>query len=342
MVWDPTERVVVAPLVAVPPLTKTAEPKFTPSMTNWTVPVLTVAVLGATPLTAAVKVTDWPKTDGFAGELTDVVVEAWFTVCVNVDDVLPLKALSPPYTAVIECEPGARLAGVRVAVPPDSTPVPSVVVPSLNVTVPVALLGETVAVKVTGWPNTEGLADEETVVLVLARKEAVTVPLLLPPVITVQVVVLVLGEHSVHPPPPAVMLQLALVLPVNVADWPLVMGMLQAPDLALPFHKQLTPAGLLVTVPLVLPVKASVTVSWPASVNVVCAWEVEPTAVRVNFTLRSWKSVVNELSEKVPSGWTVTVKGPWVSMRGDSTSVKVTVSPGCHPEPVIVTVVPGG
>jgi len=76
MVWDPTESVVVAPLVAVPPLTETAEPKFTPSIRNWTVPVLTAAVLGATPLTVAVNVTDWPKTDGFAEELTDIVVEA--------------------------------------------------------------------------------------------------------------------------------------------------------------------------------------------------------------------------------------------------------------------------
>jgi len=79
---------------------------------------------------------------------------------------------------------------VKVAVPPESAPVPSVVVPSLKVTVPVALLGETAAVNVTGWPNTEGLADEETVVVVLARKLTVSVPELLPPVVTVQVVVL--------------------------------------------------------------------------------------------------------------------------------------------------------
>ena len=79
---------------------------------------------------------------------------------------------------MIECEPGARLTGVRVAVPPDNVPVPSVVDPSLNVTVPVALLGETAAVNVTGWPNTEGLTDEETVVLVLARKVTVSVVIL--------------------------------------------------------------------------------------------------------------------------------------------------------------------
>lgn len=48
------------------------------------------------------------------------------------------------------------------------------------------------------------------------------------------------------------------------------------------------------------------------------------------------------LSETFPLASAVTVKGPWVSMRGDSTSVRVTVSPGCQPLPVIVTVVPGG
>ena len=84
-----------------------------------------------------------------------------------------------------------------------------------------------------------------------------------------------------------------------------------------------------------------VTVTFALSINVVCAWETEPTAVRVNFTLRSWESVTNELSEIFPLASAVTVKGPCVSMRGDSTSVRVTVSPGCQPEPVMVTVVPG-
>ena len=38
---------------------------------------------------------------------------------------------------------------VNVAVPDDSVPVPSVVEPSVNVSVPVAVLGDTVDVKVT-------------------------------------------------------------------------------------------------------------------------------------------------------------------------------------------------
>jgi hypothetical protein len=62
---------------------------------------------------------------------------------------------------------------VKVAVPPDSVPVPRVVVPSRNVTVPLGLLAPgavtvTVAVKVTLCPKTDGLTDDATVVVVLA------------------------------------------------------------------------------------------------------------------------------------------------------------------------------
>ena len=52
-------------------------------------------------------------------------------------------------------------------------PVPSVVDPSLNVTAPVAalpptVLGETVAVKVTDWPKTDGLELDVSEVVVVA------------------------------------------------------------------------------------------------------------------------------------------------------------------------------
>jgi hypothetical protein len=51
--------------------------------------------------------------------------------------------------------PRASAVVENVATPLTSVPVPSVVSPSLNVTVPVAVLGATVALKVTGPPNTE-------------------------------------------------------------------------------------------------------------------------------------------------------------------------------------------
>jgi hypothetical protein len=54
-----------------------------------------------------------------------------------------------------------------------SVPLPRVAVPSLKVTVPVGvpavgLTGDTIAVKVTDWPYTEGLGEEIKLVVVLS------------------------------------------------------------------------------------------------------------------------------------------------------------------------------
>src|SRR5437667_3474247 len=62
---------------------KMAEPLMSALVAKGVAPSLKVTVpLGvpAPPLTVAVKVTDWPKTDGFCEEATLVVVEAAFTV----------------------------------------------------------------------------------------------------------------------------------------------------------------------------------------------------------------------------------------------------------------------
>ena len=56
----------------------------------------------------------------------------------------------------------------NVALPALSVPVPRVVAPSLNVTVPVAVLGVTVAVNVTDCPNVEGLVPDVTAVVLAA------------------------------------------------------------------------------------------------------------------------------------------------------------------------------
>src|SRR5216683_2348335 len=69
----------------------------------------------------------------------------------------------------MECAPTAREAVVSVAMPEESsTPVPRLVAPSRNVTVPVGVpAGElTVAVKVTGWPNADGFAEDTRAVVV--------------------------------------------------------------------------------------------------------------------------------------------------------------------------------
>src|SRR5712691_5646823 len=69
----------------------------------------------------------------------------------------------------MECAPTAREAVVSVAMPEESSvPVPRLAAPSRNVTVPVGMpAGElTVAVKVTGWPKTDGFAEDTRAVVV--------------------------------------------------------------------------------------------------------------------------------------------------------------------------------
>jgi hypothetical protein len=68
----------------------------------------------------------------------------------------------------MECGPTASAAVLNVAVPPDRLPVPRTVAPSLNVTVPVAVDGVTVDVKVTEVPYVDGLRLDVTTVVVAA------------------------------------------------------------------------------------------------------------------------------------------------------------------------------
>ena len=82
--------------VASPPLSVPV-PMGLPPSRKVTVPV-GVPVPGGTGETVAVKVTDWPKIEGFCDEITVVVLSALLTTCglpVN-DPVLPLKFPSPP------------------------------------------------------------------------------------------------------------------------------------------------------------------------------------------------------------------------------------------------------
>ena len=89
--------------------------------------------------TVAVKITEFPRFEGFSEEVTLLDVAALFTVCVSIAEVLPLKFASPPYAAVIGCDPTASVDVVNAALPLLSVPVPSTVAPSLNVTVPVGV-----------------------------------------------------------------------------------------------------------------------------------------------------------------------------------------------------------
>ena len=89
--------------------------------------------------------------------------------------------------------PPGRLVLVKLAAPAVSALVPRVVAPSLKVTVPIGVsdpgaVAATVAVKVTDWPNAEGLAEEATAVVVFAvftvcvsAEEVLALKLPLPP-----------------------------------------------------------------------------------------------------------------------------------------------------------------
>ena len=83
-----------------------------------------------------------------------------------------MKSASPPYTAVIEWLPRINPDVLNVAIPePFSVPVPRIVDPSSNVTVPVGVPepGDvTVAVNVTDYPKTDGFAPEANAVEVVA------------------------------------------------------------------------------------------------------------------------------------------------------------------------------
>ena len=79
---------------AVPPL-NVAVPKVVAESRNVTVPP-GVPAPGALAETVAVKVTDWPNTDGFELLVTVDVLASRFTVWVMAADVLPPKLTSPP------------------------------------------------------------------------------------------------------------------------------------------------------------------------------------------------------------------------------------------------------
>src|SRR5207248_2478797 len=138
-----------------------------------------VGLLAPLPVTVAVNVTAWPETVGLAEAVTTVAVlpfpTPWLTV-----PLLPTKLPSPAYEAVMVWLPVVKLAVLKLAVvvPAEvvSVPWPKLVAPSEKVTTPVGLATAvlpgavtlTVAVKVTAWPDADGLTEDATAVPVLA------------------------------------------------------------------------------------------------------------------------------------------------------------------------------
>ena len=134
--------------------------------------IVPVGVPGADSFAVAVKVTICPTVEGLIEEVSAVVV-ACRTICVNPPDPLAPKLVSPPYAAVIVCDPSASALVEHCACaapfnatlthPEISTP------PSLNVIVPVGEMGAlafTVAVKVIVCPARAGVAEVDRLIVV--------------------------------------------------------------------------------------------------------------------------------------------------------------------------------
>lgn len=161
--WLPIARVEEVK-VALPAVTVAAAASVVVPSVNLTVPVGTLV---PTPVIVAVSVMEAPEVDGFAEEVTAVVV----VPCTDCDTV-PLLVPKPPVpvnAAVIVWVATESVLVVKVALPLVTvTAEASVVAPSVNLTVPVGVPPDElmVAVKVTDCPGPEGVADEATAVVV--------------------------------------------------------------------------------------------------------------------------------------------------------------------------------
>ena len=127
------------------PLLRVAEPRALEPSRNEIMPV---ELAGDT---VAVSVTLCPALAGL-GTTVRVTVGA-FTVR------LTAVELAPENVAVSECVPAARVDVRMTAEPLARSAVPSVVIPSRKVTVPLELAGVTEAVRVTFWPRAAGLGE---------------------------------------------------------------------------------------------------------------------------------------------------------------------------------------
>jgi hypothetical protein len=147
--WLPVASALVVNVAAAEAFNAPVPSVVAPSL-NVTLPVGVPAIVE---VIVAVNVTDCPNVDGLTDEMTAVTVAGKFTDCVTVFEVLAAKFASPGYVAVIGWFPVARVLVMNVATPtPFSAPVPNVLAPSLNVTVPVGVPADVeviVAVKVT-------------------------------------------------------------------------------------------------------------------------------------------------------------------------------------------------
>lgn len=150
---------VATPLVTVP------VPRLVEPLKNVTVPVGS-PVVGGMGVMVAVRVSGVVGASGFEEDVSAMV--SFTTTSIRALDVTALKLASPEYEAVMLWLPTASVVLVNVVCPFVRVPVPRVVVPSRNVTVPVGvpvagMTAATVAVNVTDVPSPAGLRDDVSV-----------------------------------------------------------------------------------------------------------------------------------------------------------------------------------
>ncbi len=121
-------------------------------------------------VTVAVNVTACPPLEGLGVDASVVVVEARLTVTLIAVELLPINVVFPAYTAVIECVLTPSPETVNVAVPDFNATLPIVLLPSWKTTEPVGVPPAgalTVAVRTTGWLNSDAFGDALRTVVVL-------------------------------------------------------------------------------------------------------------------------------------------------------------------------------
>ena len=139
-------------------------------MPSVVVPSLNVTFpVGLAPDTVAVSTTVWATCAGLGLTASAVVLVTFVTANEVVDEVLLALPVSPPYEAVRLCAPEVVNVVEYVALPKLIWAEPRVVVPSLNVTVPMGLEPVTVAVKTTVCPTKAGLGLAASEVDVVVR-----------------------------------------------------------------------------------------------------------------------------------------------------------------------------
>ena len=117
----------------------------------------------------AVNITDCPKADGFFDEPNVTVLVALPITSLSFGDVLAENTALPSYLAVMESVPTASVVAVKLAAPPDSVAEPSMMLPLLNVTLPLGVPADedTVAVNTTGAPKLAEVGAAASAVVVL-------------------------------------------------------------------------------------------------------------------------------------------------------------------------------